>query len=402
MSDTPLLEGIRVFDLTRFVSGSFASIVLAAMGAEVLKVEVPPAGDPYRAQGTAHIGDESVLFMTLNSGKKSIALDFRRPEAAEAVEALLASCDVLVENARPGSLARHGLDYAAVHERHPHIVYGSISGFGDIGPEAGRGGFDAILQAVSGLMSVTGHPDSGPAKVGAPVTDVGAGLACVAGVLAALVQRGRTGVGRLVSSSLYEFSLASLASLATAAFVTGRTPGLLGTHSPTFAPYGAFRASDGWIVLSGAGSEDLWNRCCAALGADHLLEDQRFVDAAGRVEHRDALTGEIESVLETRSVDTWQAVLDDAGVPAGKINDVGEAFASPQARALGIVQRLVHPEVGEYSAVGVPIRVDQSPLPIPHPSPRLGEHTREALMAVGLSEEQVSEIISTGAGMEPA
>ena len=298
-----LLGGLRVLDLTRFVAGSQATMLLAAMGADVVKVEVPP-GDPYRWQGTGFINGpgngESVLFMALNSGKRSVAVDFRKPAGREVMERLLATSDMLVENSRPGSLARHGLDWESVHERFPALIYGSISGYGDVGPEAAKGGFDLILQAESGVMSVTGTPGSGPVKGGAPVLDVGAGLSCALGMLGACIERQRTGVGRLVSSSLLEFALASLGTLAADVLVSGAVPGLLGTHSPMFAPYGGFRTADGWMVLAGAGSEEMWLRACYVLGLSDLAADERFADNASRVAHRDELTVEIEAVLTTR------------------------------------------------------------------------------------------------------
>jgi len=267
------LAGLRVLDRTRFVAGSVTTAGLASLGADVVKLEVPPAGDPYRAQGTERLGDQSVLFLSLNSGKRSVALDFRSPLASGALDRLLACSDFLVENARPGSLSPYGLDWDAVHDRFPRIVYGSISGYGDVGPEAGKGGFDLILQAESGVMSVTGSPESGPVKVGAPLLDVGAGLSTAVGLLAAHVDCERTGAGSHVTSSLLEFALAGLGTLAASFFVSGEVPGLLGTHSPTFAPYGGFRTEDGWIVLAGAGSEDLWVRCCECLGLTRLTED---------------------------------------------------------------------------------------------------------------------------------
>jgi crotonobetainyl-CoA:carnitine CoA-transferase CaiB-like acyl-CoA transferase len=393
------LHGIRIVDLSRFVAGSYSTLVLSALGAEVLKIEIPPAGDPYRDQGVARVGDESALFMTLNSGKKSVALDFRSSETEGAVDALLDSADVVVENARPGSLARYGLDYDSVHERHPRIVYGSISGFGDIGPEAQRGGFDLILQAVGGLMSVTGHPDTGPAKVGAPVTDVGAGLACAVGILGALIESGATGEGSHVSTSLLEFSLSSLATLATARMVGGGVPGLLGAHSPTFAPYGAFRARDGWLVLAGAGSEDLWRRCCRSIGAEPLLDNPRFVDNASRVENRDALTQEIEAVIGSRDVEYWIQRLSADGIPAGRINDLDRAFSGPQVEALGTVQKLEHPTAGPYPLVSVPIRMNLASLQIQSPAPRLGEHTRSVLLELGFDESAIDALVESGSAL---
>jgi crotonobetainyl-CoA:carnitine CoA-transferase CaiB-like acyl-CoA transferase len=390
------LEGLRVLDLTRFVAGSQTTALLAAFGADVVKLEVPPGGDPYRVQGTERLGDQSVLFLSLNSGKRSLALDFRSPLAAEPVERLLATSHFLVENARPGSLARHGLDWETVHAHHPSIVYGSISGYGDVGPDAARGGFDLILQAESGVMSITGSEGSGPVKVGAPVLDVGAGLCCAFGLLAAHVERERTGIGRHVSSSLLEFAFAALGSLAASTFVSGQVPGLLGTHSPTFAPYGGFRTADGWIVLAGAGSEDLWIRCCKVLGAHHLLEDPRFVDNASRVLHRDELTAALEEVLRQKPSTHWLGLLADEGVPAAEVQDVAQVFASEQTRALGAVQELHHATAGDYRVVGAPVRFDLEPLPYPSPAPTLGEHTFEVLTELGFSRDDVEALVAAG------
>ena len=395
MVSAPLV-GLRVLDLTRFVAGSYTTALLASFGADVIKLEVPPEGDPYRAQGTAKIGDESVLFLSLNSGKRSVALDFRKPEAAEAREALLATSDFVVENSRPGSLAAHALDWEGVHERHPSIVYGSISGYGEVGPDAARGGFDLILQAESGVMSVTGSEDSGPVKVGAPLLDVGAGLSCAVGLLAAHAERVRTGVGAHVSSSLLEFALSALGTLATAMFVTGSVPGLLGTHSPTFAPYGGFRTQDGWIVLAGAGSEDLWRRCCTVLGADDLASDPRFEDNAARVRNRDELTAALEATLRTRPTAEWLARLAEAGVPAAEVRNLAQVFNTEQVRALGGVQELEHPAAGLYRAVTPPVRTDGAIATFPRPAPVLGADTRDVLVEVGLSTADVDALVEKG------
>ena len=390
------LEGLRVLDLTRFVAGSQATALLAAFGADVVKLEMPPDGDPYRAQGTERLGDQSVLFLSLNSGKRSLGLDFRSPLAAEALDRLLASSHFLVENARPGSLARYGLDWETVHERYPSIVYGSISGYGDVGPAAARGGFDLILQAESGLMSVTGSESSGPVKVGAPVLDVGAAFCCSFGLLAAHVERERTGFGTHVSSSLLEFALAALGSLAASTFVSGEPPGLLGTHSPTFAPYGGFRTADGWIVVAGAGSEDLWVRCCRVLGADHLLDDPRFADNASRVRHRDELTEALEEVLRREPTAHWLASLEAEGVPAAEVQDIARVFAGEQARALEAVQELHHATAGDYLVVGPPVRLGTERFPYPSAAPSLGQHTIEVLDELGLPRDEVDWLVAEG------
>jgi crotonobetainyl-CoA:carnitine CoA-transferase CaiB-like acyl-CoA transferase len=388
-------------DLTRFVAGSQATATLATLGAEVIKIEVPPGGDPYRVQGTERVGDQSVLFMSLNSGKRSVALDLRAPEASDAIERLLSSSDFLVENARPGSLAPYRLDWESVHARHPSLVYGSISGYGDVGPDSSRGGFDLILQAESGVMSVTGSSGSGPVKVGAPILDVGAGLSCALGLLAAHIERLRIGVGRHVCSSLLEFALTGLGTLAASYFVSGEVPGLLGTHSPTFAPYGGFRTADGWIVLAGAGSEDLWRRCCDVLGLAELTADPRFSDNASRVRNRDALTERFERALAGRTSSEWLRAFQDEGVPAAEVRDVRQVFDGPQAAALGSVQELTHPEAGAYRIVGAPIRLDAEALPYPSPAPSLGADTREILTGLGLSEGQIDDLVHAGTAIAP-
>jgi crotonobetainyl-CoA:carnitine CoA-transferase CaiB-like acyl-CoA transferase len=395
-----MLRGLRVLDLTRFVSGSQATMLLAAMGAEVIKVEVPP-GDPYRWQGTQRVGGESALFLALNAGKRSLALDFRATAGREALEPVLASADILVENSRPGSLAPYRLDWEWLHARHPALIYGSISGYGDTGPDAARGGFDLILQAESGIMSVTGTPESGPVKVGAPVLDIGAGLSCALGLLGACVERQRTGTGRRVSASLLEFALTALGTLAADVMVSGQGPGLLGTHSPTFAPYGGFRASDGWVVIAGAGSEQLWARACRVLGLDELVTDPRFADNAGRVAHRDELTAEFEAVLTAKPAAHWLAEFRRAGVPAGQIQDMRQVLSWPQVAALGSVQELDHATAGRHRVIGPPLRIDTEELSYPAAAPGLGADSRAVLTAAGVPAAEVDRLAAAGIVVAP-
>jgi crotonobetainyl-CoA:carnitine CoA-transferase CaiB-like acyl-CoA transferase len=385
------LRGVRVADLTRFVAGSQATMWLTALGAEVVKIE-SPAGDPYRGEGTERVGGQSVLFMALNAGKRSLAVDFRDPAGREVIDRLLGRCDMLVENARPGSLAAYGLDWESVHRRFPRIVYGSVSGYGDVGPEAERGGFDLILQAESGVMSVTGSPASGPVKVGAPVLDVGAGLSCVLGLLAGYIERLRTGTGTLVSASLLEFGLASLGTLLPAVAVSGREPGLLGTHSPLFAPYGGFRTEDGWLVMAGAGSEQLWQRACAALDLADLAADARFADAAARVAHRDELTWCIEAVLTRHSTEHWLGKLEKAGVPAAEVRGLAGVLGWSQVAALGSLQA---PAPG-HRVVGPPFRLDRTVLAYPGPAPALGRDTRSVLAELGYPPDEVARLEDAG------
>jgi crotonobetainyl-CoA:carnitine CoA-transferase CaiB-like acyl-CoA transferase len=389
------LDGSRVLDLTRFVAGSQATALLATLGADVVKVEMPP-GDPYR-RGIGDATDgESPLFLSLNSGKRSLGVDFRTPEGREVVERLLGVSDFLVENSRPGSLAKHGLEWESVHDRFPELIYGSISAYGDTGPEAERGGYDLIVQADSGLMSVTGTVDAGPVKVGAPVLDVGAGLSCVLGLLAAHIERSRTGIGQLVSSSLLEFALTSLGTIASGYLAGGNLPGLLGSHSPNFAPYGCFRTADGWLAVAGAGSEQMWTRACAVLGLDALITDQRFTDNERRVRHRDELTAIIESVLRSESSAHWRDKLAAAGVPAAEVESIDRVFARPQVAALGALQTLSESSGQDYRVVGAPIRLDRDVLRYPRGAPAFGSDTVEVLGELGYCADDVARLSQSG------
>lgn len=389
------LRGVRVADLTRFVAGSQATMWLTALGADVVKIELP-AGDPYRAQGTEQAGGESVLFMALNAGKRSLAVDFRTPAGREVLDRLLSRCDLLVENARPGSLAAHGLDFDAVHQRFPRIVYGSISGYGEVGPEAERGGFDLILQAESGVMSVTGSPESGPVKVGAPFLDVGAGLSCTCGLLAGYIERLRTGTGCQVSASLLEFGLAGLGTVLASVAVSGREPGLLGTHSPLFAPYGGFRTGDGWLVMAGAGTENMWRRAITALDLADLAQDPRFADGAARVAHRDELTERIEAVLTRHPSDHWLRRLGLAGVPAAEVRGLASVLNWPQVAALGSLQPQLAGTDGTCQVVGPPFRMDHAVLAYPGPAPALGRDTRRVLAELDYPPDEVAKLEDAG------
>jgi crotonobetainyl-CoA:carnitine CoA-transferase CaiB-like acyl-CoA transferase len=393
------LAGTTVVDFTRFVSGAWSTMVLASLGADVVKVEGLPDGDPYRVQGTSFVDGRSTLFLGLNAGKRSVAVDLRVPEGRAVVERLLETADVFVENGRPGSLARLGLDFEAVHQRHPQVVYASVSAYGQVGPQASTGGFDLIVQAESGVMSVTGTEESGPVKVGAPFLDVGAGISCVGAVLAGLLQRQQTGAGLHVSSSLLEFAVSGFVGSAASFFEDGREPGLLGSHSPTFAPYGAFRCRDDHLVIAGAGSERLWEALCVVLGAPQLVGDERFRTNADRVRNRDELTAVLESLLAQRDAVEWQQLLQEAGVPVAQVRTLGQVLRSPQVDALGLVRELQSGPVG-YRTVGPPFTVD-GVLDYPCGTPELGEHTRQVMVGLGWSDADVDRLAADGAVMAP-
>lgn len=391
---TPL-AGIRVLDLTRFVSGAYATMVLSALGADVIKVEALPAGDPYRSQGTVQVGSLSGLFAALNTGKRSLAVDLRAAEGVALIRRLAQDCDVFVQNARPGALDRAGLGQKDLQELNPRLVYASISGFGQDGPDAGRGGFDLILQAASGLMAVTGRPQSGPVKVGAPVLDIGSGMSVVAGILAALLARAADGAGRAVSSSLLEFGLGCFTSYSTDMLQTGRPPGLLGNDSPQFAPYGVFRCQDGAIALAGVGREELWTRLCAALGRPGWAADPRFTSNASRLRHRTELTVEIEEVLATASTAHWQQVMDEAGIPASVVSQPTAALGSAQAAALGVVAESHTPDGHAYRTLRPPLSVDGM-AGYPRGAPALGQHTAEVLGEAGLTAGDIGDLLARG------
>ena len=369
------LAGVTVIDFTRFVSGSYSTMLMSMLGAEVIKVERLPSGDPYRVTGADETG-ASALFNCLNSGKKSLALDFDNPDDRALLQRLIGTADVFVENARPGSLRRYDLDHESLRERFPSLVYASISAFGDIGPSRTKGGFDLVLQAESGVMSVTGDPASGPSKMGLPFLDLGAGMSCLVAVLAALAQRATTGEGAHISSSLFEFGLAGFVTQVDGIVRQHEVPGLLGSHSPSFAPYGYFRCADRGIIIAGAGADDLWRRMCDVLDAPQLLDDERFRSNADRLKHRDELTATIEGVLATATADHWLDLLDAAGIPAGEVRSADEALTGEQAQALGSVYERTT-DGASYWNVAAPFRIDGDPIVAPGAAPKLGEHTDE-------------------------
>jgi crotonobetainyl-CoA:carnitine CoA-transferase CaiB-like acyl-CoA transferase len=394
VSPTPL-AGTRVLDLTRFVAGSYVTMALSALGADVVKIEVPPVGDPYRRQGTVEIAGESSLFLSLNGGKRSLALDIRREEAREVIGRLVDRADFIVQNARPGSLDRHGLGWDAVHARNPRCVYASISGYGEKGPRSAAGGFDLVLQAESGVMSVTGSPDGQPIAIGAPLLDVGAGMSCLVGILAAHIERLDSGVGTHVGSSLLEFALAGFTTVAAAYLGGGIAPTASGGHSPLFAPYGSFRARDGWVVLAGAGSEHLWHALCATIGRPQLVDDARFADNASRVTHRDELVELIEEALATAPAPEWVERLERAGVPAGVITSVPDMLASEQVAALESVRSV--PLDGEaYETVGFPFRFDGAATGPAFAAPHLGQHTNEVLAELAFDATEIKALEAQG------
>ncbi len=373
MADYPL-EGVKVLDLTQYVAGPYCTQVLADLGATVLKVERPGRGDVYRGQGPVFLQGVSVSFLTLNRGKRSIALDLGNEDDRETIYRLAAEADVLVENLKPGTLARYGLGYEELSERNPRLVYCSISGFGQGGPLAGEGAYDLMIQALSGLMSMTGHPGQPPAKIPVAALDFGSALYGVVGIQAALWQRQSSGRGQWVQTSLLETSLAWLSMHVATRAAGGEEPGPLGTRSPFFAPYEAYATADGYVVVVGTGGGDGWERFCRAIEREDLLADERFADNSLRVQNVEALRAEVEEGLAAAPTAHWAQALRRENVPFAPVQTLDEVLGSEQVASLGSVRERVHPDAGEMTEVRLPITFSAAASTAEQGAPRLDEH----------------------------
>jgi crotonobetainyl-CoA:carnitine CoA-transferase CaiB-like acyl-CoA transferase len=388
-----LLDGIVVLDATQVMAGPYCAMLLSDMGARVIKVE-PPDGDSTRAMAGARGGD-SAAFGAVNRGKLGVVLDLSQQAGRDVFTRLARSADILIENFRPGVMARLGLDYPTLALENPRLIYASISGFGQTGPEASKGGFDLVAQGMSGIMSVTGEADGPPVKAGIPITDLGAGLFALSGILAALHWRTSSGRGQHIDTSLFEAGLALSVWEATEYFSGRGTPARLGSAHRMVAPYQAFRCADGFINV-GAANDRTFARFAAALGHSEWTTDDRFVTASTRVANRDILSALIEAVTCTASRDTWLRQLETAGVPCGPILDYAEAFAHPQAEAREMSVTVPHPVMGDTRMIGTPLKLSATPLNPRRRAPMLGEHTDDVLLAAGYSPDEVEQLRAAG------
>jgi formyl-CoA transferase len=385
MVQTTLLDGMVVLDVTQVMAGPYCTMVLSDMGARVIKVE-PPRGDSSRAMAGA-VGTESPAFNAVNRGKRGIVLDLQQESARNAFRRLARTADVLVENYRPGVMARLGLDYETLAKQNPRLVYASISGYGQTGPSASKGGFDLVAQGASGIMSVTGEPGRPPVKAGLPLTDLGAGLFALSAILAAVHWRSSSGRGQYIDTSLFEAGIALSVWEATEYF-SGQTPGPLGSAHRMSAPYQAFRCTDGYVTL-GAANDRSFAKLVSLFGRPEWLADPRFATDAERVRHREALASAIEEVMSTGTCADWLARFEAAGIPSGPINDYGQVFADPQVAARDMVVQVDHPVLGRVSALGSPLKMSATPLNPRRRAPRLGEHTDEVLRGVGIGDDEL-------------
>ncbi len=368
-------------------------MLLADMGARVIKVE-PPRGDSTRAMAGG-VDGESPAYNAVNRGKLGVVLDLRQADARDACRRLVATADILIENFRPGVMARLGLDYATLAADYPRLIYASISGYGQTGPWAHKGGFDLVAQGVSGIMSVTGEPGRPPVKAGIPVTDLGAGLFALAGILAALHHRGRTGQGQQIDTSLGDAGLALSVWEATEHFSGRGLPGPLGSAHRMSAPYQAFRCADGYITV-GAANQRMFEKLAGTLEHPEWTSDARFVSDATRVAHRDALASAIEDETRTATCAAWLSRLEAAGIPCGPILDYAEAFDAPQARAREMSVEVDHPALGRVRSIGTPIKMSATPLDPATRAPLLGEHTTEVLRGAGYDLAAIAAMRARG------
>jgi CoA:oxalate CoA-transferase len=388
-----LLYGMRVLDLTRVLAGPYSTMILADLGAEVIKVELPEVGDEARFFGPFQNG-ESAYFSSVNRGKKGITIDLRTTQGSDIVRRLLKDCDVLVENFRPGSMDRFGLGYDRLSRSHPHLVYASISGFGQTGPYAKRPAYDVIIQAMGGISSITGNPGESPVRVGSSIADLSAALFGAIGILAAWGSAKGTGLGQHVDVSMLDCQMAMLENAIARYYIEDSIPRPIGSRHPTITPFQFFRASDGYIVLA-VGNERLWNRLCCTLDANELLTDSRFVDNVSRSANQQDLERILQEHFIRRSVEYWLENLGREGIPCGPIQDIEQICNDPQIAEREMLIEIEHPIAGLQKMPNSPLKFSRSKIELTTPSPTLGEHTEEILRSMlGIKEEELDVLRS--------
>jgi crotonobetainyl-CoA:carnitine CoA-transferase CaiB-like acyl-CoA transferase len=385
------LDGLRILELTQVMAGPFCGQVLADMGADVIKVEPPEGDSTRRSLGFRMQGDDTAAFLAVNRNKRSLTLDLKAAEHQAVFHRLVRDADVVLENYRPGVAARLGADWETLSEVNPRLVYASVSGFGQTGPYAQRPGYDLIAQGLAGVMSVTGEPGGDPVKCGIPIGDLSAGLFCAVAILSAVIARERTGRGQRIDTSLFEGALALSIWETAELWATGRVPEPLGSAHRLTAPYQALRTRDGHVTVGG-NTQALWERLCAAIGRPELIEDPRFASNDERMANRAELVAELEAATTARDSDEWVAALVEAGVPCGPIHDYRQVFEDPHTQAREMEVRLEHPVEGTISALGIPVKLSDTPGSIRRPAPLLGEHTAEVLREAGLSDAEIAAL----------
>jgi len=384
------LDGMTVLDTTQVMAGPFCTLLLADMGADVIKVE-KPEGDDSRRIGPPFIKGESAAFLGINRNKRSVVLDLRTDAGKDAFRRLASQADVVAENYRPGTMARLGLGPDDLRKDHPELIYISVSGFGQTGPYAARPGYDLVAQGMSGMMSVTGYPGSPPVKVSVPLADLNAGMFAAYGVLSAYIHRLKTGEGQVVETSLLEAAIAYTVWESAELWGSGETPIPKGSAHRMVAPYQALATSDGFVNFA-IGNQGIWDRFCKALGVEDLIADPRFASNPTRVEHYQELATELERTTTTKSSGEWLAFCEKAGIPAGPIYDMAEVYRDPQVLERGMLRVLEHPVAGPVNHIGIPVKMSLTPGEIRIPAPVLGQHTTEVLLRYGFSADEIAHV----------
>jgi crotonobetainyl-CoA:carnitine CoA-transferase CaiB-like acyl-CoA transferase len=389
------LSGLTVVDFTRVLSGPYCTMVLADHGARVIKIEHPIRGDDTRHWGPPFVGDESAYFLSINRNKESVAVDFKRPEGQAVLEQLIAISDVVVENFRPGTLDAIDFGPSAVLARHPRVVYCSISGYGHTGPRREEPGYDAVMQAEGGLMSITGEADGPPYRLGVAITDIVSGLFAAQGVMAALIARASSGRGQHVDIGMLDATAALLTYQAGNYFVSGQVPGRLGNRHPTIVPYESFHASDGDFVIAG-GNDEIWRRLCRVIGRPELADDPRFATNRDRVVNYHAVRVELDNALKTRSRSEWVRELTAAGVPCGSVREISEVLADPQLAARNMIAEVQHATIGAARVINSPVKLSETPASVRTAPPTLGQHTTAVLTELGYDQDRISGLRTAG------
>lgn len=389
------LDGIKVLDLTRVLAGPYATMLLGDLGAEVIKIEQPGIGDESRNFGPFKNGF-SLYFMSVNRGKRSVTLNLKTERGQAIFKRLLAHTDIVVENFRPGTMERLGLDYDTLKAEHPSLIYAACSGFGQTGPYAQQGAYDMIIQGMGGIISITGEPEGPPVRVGTSISDITAALFTTIGVLSALHHRNQTGKGQFVDVAMLDSLVAVLENAVVRYFATGEAPKPLGARHPAITPFEAFASADGHVIIA-LGNDTLWAKFCAQVNRQDLISDERFRTNADRTENHAELFPILSDIMSKRTTDAWIEALGEIGVPCGPINAMDKVVSHPQVQAREMITRVAHQITGTVEVPGVPIKLSETPGNVDAPAPSLGEHTTEVLTDVlKMSPDAVAKLKQDG------
>lgn len=391
------LEGIRVLDVSRVLTGPFCSMILGDLGAEIIKIEIPGGGDDTRHWGPPFIAGESAYFLSVNRNKKSLTLNLSTEQGKSIFHELAAKCDVLVENFRPGVSEKLQVDYSTLAKINPRLIYCSITSFGQSGEYEGRPLYDIVVQGMGGLMGITGEPDRPPVRIGVALSDIGAGMYAAIAILAAIIARQRTGKGQSLDISLLDSTISWMTYMAAHYFATGRNPEKMGSAHPSIVPYQCFETRDGEFITVAIGNDKLFREFCKAIGMEKMADDPKFATNPNRVAHRNELIPILEKLFQEKNRREWLEILTDAKLPAGPVYSMEEIFSDPQVLQRQMLVKIQHPKAGEISQIGIPMKFSDTRPEIRSPPPVLGEHTAEILSKMlGYDKQRIAELREKG------